>query len=59
MGLEDQQLRWLVRHMGHTEKVHLQNYRATSGLNRKAGYSKDNVASGEEFIWDICWDSAW
>ena len=40
MGLEDQQLRWLVNHMGHTEKVHLQNYRSTSGLIERLDIAK-------------------
>lgn len=40
MGLEDHQLRWLVNHMGHTEKVHLQHYRATSGLIERLDIAK-------------------
>ena len=40
MGLEDYQLRWLTNHLGHTEKVHLQNYRATSGLIERLDISK-------------------
>lgn len=40
MGLEDYQLQWLVNHMGHTEKVHLQNYRATSRLIERLDIAK-------------------
>ncbi|KAK3108247.1 hypothetical protein FSP39_004029 [Pinctada imbricata] len=40
MGLDDQQLKWLQRHMGHTERVHLQHYRATSGLIERIDIAK-------------------
>lgn len=40
MGLEDYQLRWLTNHLGHTEKVHLKDYRATSGLIERLDISK-------------------
>ena len=40
MGLKDSELRWLVNHLGHTEKVHLQNYRATSGLIERIDIAK-------------------
>lgn len=40
MSLKDNELRWLVNHMGHTEKVHLQHYRATSGLIERLDIAK-------------------
>jgi hypothetical protein len=32
IGLRDHEMKWLCRHLGHTQKVHEQHYRATSGL---------------------------
>ena len=49
MGLDDQQLKWLQRHMGHTERVHLQHYRATSGLIERIDIAKLMLL--QEKIW--------
>lgn len=40
MGLKDHELKWIVNHLGHTEKVHLQHYRATSGLIERLDVAK-------------------
>ena len=40
MGLKDSELHWLVNHLGHSEKIHLQNYRATSGMIKRIDIAK-------------------
>lgn len=33
-------MKWLCRHLGHTEKVHEQHYRSTSGLIERLDIAK-------------------
>ena len=40
MGLQDHELKWLTNHLGHTAKVHLTHYRATSGLIERLAIAK-------------------
>ena len=43
-------MNWLLKHMGHTEKVHMTHYRATSGFIERLDIAKIMLLQGKNNV---------